>query len=142
MSQLEFLPWPRFSAHRFKAVTRKWLSHVRASSVNRFKSGMRNGPHTGRIYTRRGGRRHQASAPGEYPAVDSGGLIASLRSHQRVDEVGLGTNQRYSIYLRQGTGKMARRKMSDDALRYGINVSLGKNKGFASWKRLQRIRPL
>ncbi|HKX32096.1 MAG TPA: hypothetical protein VJ302_30700 [Blastocatellia bacterium] len=37
------------------------------------------GPRTGRIYRRRG-RTHQASAPGEAPAVDTGFLSNSIKS--------------------------------------------------------------
>lgn len=46
---------------------------VKGEMIRRIKSP----PKTGRVYTRRG-IRHQASAPGEAPATDTGNLINSI----------------------------------------------------------------
>ena len=65
-------------------------------------------PKSGREY-RRGERWHQASAPGEAPAVDMGALAASIQ--QRLDDRGdagakglVYTNMEYAPYLEYGTG--------------------------------------
>ena len=55
-----------------KLVVRTALD-VRRDVIKRYKSG----PKTGTIYKRRN-RLHQASAPGEAPAVDRGGLMSSI----------------------------------------------------------------
>lgn len=62
-------------------------------------------PGSGRVY-RRHGIAHQASAPGEPPAVDTGLLRASIR-HEVVDEDGpvayVGSDVKYAIYQELGT---------------------------------------
>lgn len=45
--------------------------------MNDIKDAM-NQPHSGRIYTR-GNVQHQASAPGEAPAIDTGALVNSIQ---------------------------------------------------------------
>ncbi len=47
--------------------------------VDAIQEGIRGGPATGRIYNFRG-RKHQASAPGEYPANRTGDLAGSIKS--------------------------------------------------------------
>lgn len=65
-------------------------------------------PKGGRQY-RRGERWHQASSPGESPAIDTGHLAASIQ--QRLDDSGdagaeglVYTNAEYAPYLEYGTG--------------------------------------
>src|SRR3990167_6542496 len=55
---------------------------VRESAVNKIQSGSK----TGRIYTRRSVV-HQASAPGESPASDTGTLAQSGRTEYNKDEL-------------------------------------------------------
>jgi phage gpG-like protein len=55
-----------------RAVTATALD-IRRDVIRRHKKG----PKTGRVY-RRGKREHQASAPGEAPAVDRGALMSSI----------------------------------------------------------------
>lgn len=65
--------------------------------VNRAKQGIAKGPKTGKVYTQRfatsksgnvfayGSRPpHRASAPGEYPAADTGKLMGSIHDPQEV----------------------------------------------------------
>lgn len=66
-------------------------------------------PKSGREY-RRGERWHQASAPGEAPAIDMGALAASIQ--QRLDDHGqvgaeglVFTNAEIGPYLEYGTGQ-------------------------------------
>jgi phage gpG-like protein len=74
------------------------------------KQSMKGGG--GRVYVHRG-HSHQASAPGNPPAVDTGRLRASL-THE-VETSGtrvtlrFGTNVKYGLYLELGTRKMAAR---------------------------------
>ena len=92
------------------------------------------GRHTGRIYRRKRGY-HQASAPGEFPANDTGRLLASMKRSVSSDEAKIGTNMFYAKYLREGTRKMARRKMSDDAIKEGVEVNKGRAKGWVAWRK-------
>jgi HK97 gp10 family phage protein len=77
------------------------------------KTSMSASSHTGRVYTR-GGRKHQASAPGETPAVDYGILVNSiateLASSSKADAwAQVGTGVEYAEFLEFGTSKMAAR---------------------------------
>jgi phage gpG-like protein len=122
MFEIDFTPWPTFTANRDKAVDKRWLSNIQKEGVAAFKAGI-NGPHTGNIGRRKGGGTFIRSAAGEYPARDSGDLLRSLKGQSDQKEAVIGTNVEYSKYLRLGTGKMARRKMSDNALKDGIQAA-------------------
>ncbi|MDX2334609.1 hypothetical protein [Brevundimonas vesicularis] len=69
---------------------------------------------TGRIYTR-GGRKHQASAPGQSPALDTGNLRANTNADLDLREEGtdlvgeIVSNTEYSEALERGTERMAAR---------------------------------
>jgi HK97 gp10 family phage protein len=79
---------------------------------NRAVEGIINPPKTGRIYPskHRKGAKHQASAPGEFPAADSGRLHQSITSVEASKEALLrfetGTNVDYGTYLELGTSRM------------------------------------
>lgn len=62
------------------------------------------GPKSGRWY---GG--HQASAPGEAPAVDTGTLINSVQTDVQGTEGSVYTNQEVAPMLEYGTSRMAPR---------------------------------
>lgn len=67
------------------------------------------GPKTGRIY-KRGGVFHQASAPGQAPASDTGALVASIQTNKVGDGVyEVSSRMKYAEYLEFGTRKMAPR---------------------------------
>lgn len=73
------------------------------------KIKMQQGPHTGRIY-RRGNVVHQASAPGQPPAPDTGALMQSV--YHEMDgplSAVAGSRLVYSQYLEFGTSRMAAR---------------------------------
>ena len=128
--------WERFWARKDNKIIRQYLKTVKDKSQEIFTKGMK-GPHSGRIYRRKGGRTHQASAPGEYPANDSGKLLASMKGRVTSTETTIGTDEYYAKWLRTGTkdGKLKRRKMSDSALKEGRQASQGKLKGFVSWSK-------
>jgi HK97 gp10 family phage protein len=77
------------------------------------------GGKTGRIYRRRG-IEHQASAPGEPPATDTGALIASGRADAEIngDTVNAIVEYRapYAVHLEYGTRKMAARPFLTPAI--------------------------
>lgn len=76
-----------------------------------------SGPKTGRIYTRRG-ISHQASAPGEPPASDTGRLVNSITTKYEPDKmsgiVQFGTE--YAPFLEFGTQTMEPRPFARPAL--------------------------
>lgn len=81
--------------------------------VRRTQQGMRDGPQTGRIYPR---LPRQSSAPGEYPAIQSGQLVGSLGydvvGSNRLEFGSRGAFNKgydYAVGLHEGTSKMAPR---------------------------------
>lgn len=76
-------------------------------------------PKTGRIYRRRGVV-HQASAPGQPPASDTGALIASSSTSYQLDfDAARGRanwSAQYAIMLELGTGKMEPRPFARPAV--------------------------
>ena len=80
---------------------------------------------SGRIYRRKGGKTHQASAPGEAPAVDTGDLLQSVAStvgREGSAIVGrVGASSRHAIETELGTEKMKPRphtsRLSDEKAR-------------------------
>lgn len=81
------------------------------------------GPKTGRIYrVSRTGKLHQASAPGQAPAIDTGNLVNSLQ-HERVGEEDARTftNTEYAAHLEFGTAKMAPRPFMVPAMMKSID---------------------
>ena len=99
-----------------RRITREMRPRVSAVVKNtayaiegRAKASM-SGPKSGRLYVR-AGRIHQASAPGEAPAVDTGNLANSIQTHVLAGgltaEVTAGAE--YGLYLELGTLRMAPR---------------------------------
>jgi hypothetical protein len=115
---IEFSPWGKFHAKKDKAEIRSWLNRVGEASVEAFKGGMGSGG---------------PSAPGAWPNSQTGRLKGSISHRVSSDSVTVGSGMPYSIFLRTGTSKMARRKMSDDALKEGMQAGrLGK---WVHWSR-------
>lgn len=79
---------------------------------NRAVQGIIEPPKTGRIYAskHRKGKKHQASAPGEFPAADSGRLHQSITSVEASTKdlirFETGPNTDYARMLEEGTSKM------------------------------------
>jgi hypothetical protein len=105
---IQFLPWRSFYARKRQQDIGRWLKAIGDAGVKAFKGGMGHYP--------------PASAPGAWPARRTGRLHASVRSETTSDSVTIGSGMPYSIYLRMGTSRMARRKMSDDALKEGMKA--------------------
>lgn len=120
---LVFKAWRRFHAEKDGRARYALLDDVGRQSVKVFKSSMGNYP--------------PASSPGEYPAKRSGRLFRSVDYDVKgaVNEVTVGSDMPYSRFLRSGTRKMARRKMSDDALMEGTEAALKDvRRPFARWR--------
>jgi phage gpG-like protein len=103
----EFTPWAPFHAHKDKDLVRNWLREIGKASEDAFRNGM-------------SGHYPPSSAPGAWPHNRTGDLKKSIRSEVSGDVLTVGTQMVYSVYLRYGTSRMARRKMSDNALQEGI----------------------
>ena len=125
--------WGNLRAHYNLHRQKWWLQSVANLSRRVFVEGIVSGPHTGRVYRRRGGL-HQASAPGEFPANETGRLLSSLRTNTTANEAIIGTNTYYAHWLRNGSRRMQRRKMSDDALKAGRAGSVALARGIVHWK--------
>lgn len=103
-----------FGVVRDEERKRDWLVEVRVGAIRTLREGIQNGPHTGE---RHASLMRRSSKEGEYPASQTGNLLASIRSQQLADEIAIGTNTPYSGFLAAGTKHMGPRKMSAEALR-------------------------
>ncbi|WP_072389874.1 HK97-gp10 family putative phage morphogenesis protein [Hyphomicrobium sp. CS1GBMeth3] len=109
-----------------QAGVRQVLLRGAQAIQNTAVEGIINPPKTGRIYRSRGrrGARHQASAPGEYPAADTGRLhqsiTATVAERPDVLTVQVSANVEYASYLEHGTSKMAPRPFLSRA--YAENI--------------------
>ena len=72
---------------------------------------IQTGPKSGRVYQKYNPRRtHQASAPGQAPASDTGNLVSQIIVRPKnPDEVAVESNALYSSFLEFGTSKMLAR---------------------------------
>lgn len=116
---IEFLPWRSFYARKRPQDIKRWLKSIGDAGVKAFKGGM--------------GRYPPASASGAWPNRRTSRLHASIRDEVTADSVTIGSGMPYSIYLRMGTSRMARRKMSDDALKEGMKS--GRLGHWVEWSR-------
>lgn len=98
------------------AVISAWIEGRLNDARNTFIVHMSGGG-GGRSYRRGKSGVHQASAPGDYPASDSGRLANSV-DYQMVNprEGQLRSDIEYAAYLTDGTTRMASRKMLVDAM--------------------------
>jgi hypothetical protein len=117
--RLSFDPWKSFVAYRDRIVTQLYLHRIASNAESEFRKGIAS-KKSGRVY-RRKGRNHRASAPGEFPARDSGAHLASVSSSSNGQEANVGSGMFYAKFLRDGTSKMAKRKMSREALLLAID---------------------
>lgn len=68
-----------------------------------------NGTRSGRIYKRKNGITHRASAAGEYPKTDTGTLKRSVHFTVKYLSASVGSNLDYAKWLEEGTSRMAPR---------------------------------
>jgi phage gpG-like protein len=116
--EISFREWAPFWAKRDKAAFKRWLKTVATESEKAFKKM---------------GRYPPASTPGEYPAIRSGALRASIKTRVTDTFVEISSNTSYAGYLRHGTLKMKRRKMSDNALKEGMAAAKKRADKWVGW---------
>jgi len=119
MIEISFQPWTQFRAVKDKSSLQAWLDAIGEAAEAAFRGGMGSGP--------------GHSAPGAWPNTQSGGLIDSINHETTSDSVTIGTSMPYSGFLRHGTSKMARRKMSDNALQEGMAAASGNMGHWVHW---------
>ena len=110
----------RIDAGRFQSALRDMSDDLRAAAglaVTEtaaemgadLKISIQQGPASGRLY-KRGNVVHQASAPGETPASDTGTLMRSIYHERETDlTYAIGSRLVYAAYLEYGTSRMAPR---------------------------------
>jgi len=90
----------------FKTLVKGTAQEIRTKAIKKIQRGEK----TGRIYEKYLPRRsHQASAPGEPPATDTGRLAASIEAEVSGMSGAVGTGLDYGKYLEFGTTKMKAR---------------------------------
>ena len=127
------IEFPKFHAAYNQEAVHQFLKEIGGATKDKMVIEA-SGPKSGRIYTLKGGRTYQASAPGEYPANKYGILSASYQVEQSGNEVTVGTNVEYAKYLRGGTTKMAKRKFLKEALHDALEHH-HLTKPFVEWRR-------
>ena len=82
------------------------------------KESIQRGPKTGRLYPRGRGRVHQASAPGEAPATDTGTLASRVfsQTHENGRTASVFSDVDYAGTLERGNEKIAPRPYFGPAL--------------------------
>lgn len=98
--------------------------------VRRAQEGIRSGPHSGRVYTtyfrtgRNGGvfpvgtrPAHQASAPGEYSANDTGDLANSISGTNSLFQMRIFATSPHAAFQEDGTSRMQPRPNIKNAVR-------------------------
>lgn len=128
--RITFVPWRQFSAIKDRALISAWLRKS-AQTTHRVFGARMEASRGGRLYTHEfrtingrsvpmrnllRARPHRASAPGAFAAVDKGLLRRSIREVVTQDQFEIGTNTHYAKYLKDGTKRMKKRKMSKEAL--------------------------
>jgi HK97 gp10 family phage protein len=103
------------------------LQKAAIDTRNEAVAAIQRGPKTGSVYPAVRGRRgsaHQASAPGEPPATDTGTLVRSVRwvEAPAAREWRVGTAVQYGAYLEFGTSRMEARPWLFPAVQEAIPV--------------------
>ena len=94
-----------------RAETREAVQKTAVEVHGTIVKGYQRGPATGRVYTR-GNITHQASAPGEAPATDTGRLASGTEFRMTCDlSAEVGNSVLYGPFLEWGTQKIAPRPL-------------------------------
>src|ERR1044072_3048288 len=99
-----FTPWRNLIAYRDRRVSAQAMRQLAEEMDKEFVKRIKSPPKTGRIYRSKRGM-HQASAPGEFPANETGRLAASVRHDSSADHASVVTNMLHFTFTRNGTRK-------------------------------------
>ena len=105
---------------RIRRAVKKWLNVVGLLVLNSAKRRILRGPNSGEVYEKYNPRRtHQASAPGESPASDTGTLVRGvvMQVDEAAHEVNVGTNVQHGKWTELGTRNMEARPWLAPALK-------------------------
>ncbi len=96
------------------AALQRQAEHLVSKTAYKIEARMKNkimtGPWSGRLYKIGKDRYHQASAPGEPPATDTGNLVNSIEVEKvRPLTRHVNVHAEYAPYLEYGTARMAAR---------------------------------
>lgn len=130
-----FTPWREFFAFRDRRVTTDFMREAAKEYEDEYKKAIRNPPKTGRMYRRRGGMHQASRALSEFPANDTGKLQNSAKGTSTALSATVGTTMFYAKFLREGTRRMGRRKMSDNIVQANTPRILARLRGWVVWKR-------
>lgn len=107
---------PERAERSVRAVVRATALRVEGSA----KDSIQRGPKSGRVYRTHNKRRpHQASAPGQAPATDTGTLVSRIFHEVEAGgmQASVASDVDYAAYLELGTRHMAPRPYLAPALR-------------------------
>ena len=97
-------------AAQFDEVVSDAIEETTLEIRNRVQKEIQRGQKTGRIYDKTNpNRTHQASAPGEAPATDTGRLVGSIYFDIDPKSATVGSRLAYAAHLEFGTRKMKAR---------------------------------
>jgi hypothetical protein len=100
--------FPQLNAEAERLASRA-VKHT-AERIHRVTAEMMGEPKTGRVYPHGPTGLHQASSPGEAPAIETHQLVNSLKTEYLQPQQGyVYTETEYSVYLEFGTSRMAKR---------------------------------
>ena len=129
---IQFTPWKIFRALYDRAAVRAFVQDTADSTAETLEKGMRSGTKSGFHYR---GYPNRSSAPGEYPAVQSGVLVKSIKQRVTNTEATVGTTDIVGFWMREGTTNMAPRRMSDAAMKEALPGVRSRMRNWAIWKR-------
>ena len=104
----------RYTSDRFSELSRRipgatqFLAERFAHRIARTAKDSMTGSHSGRLYVR-AGKIHQASAPGEPPAIDTSNLSNSIQVESTRTGAIVYSTAEYAAYLEFGTSHMGAR---------------------------------
>lgn len=131
---MPFSGWGNIAAGIDEAEVARYLQAVARLGADHMRDGI-TGPHSGRVGRRKDGSRFIRSAAGEFPARDSGQLLDAVKGVAFKRKAFIAADTPHSVYLRNGTGRMAPRKMTVEALQYGVTAAANLRTGFIEWLR-------
>lgn len=128
--KFDFTPWREFRARRDFLATKRFLDLIGRETAKTLRNEILSPAKSGRMYGS-----HRASAPGEYPANETGRLVRSIKTRAAPNQVSIGTTIHYGRWLADGTSRMGKRKMSQQALEETLPRIWGRLGRFADWAR-------